>query len=841
MTRKLFYSLFFILIVSPTFSQNYWKTFLKSDGLISSKVNELSIAKNHIYLATDSGLSVYDFNGFVNYDTSNSQIRSNVIRKIRSHGDTTWMVNDSGLCQFVNGNFTHFDTSNGLLTNVIQDIEVDQNGTLWIASFDGLTKKEGAIFTHFTGRKIYDIAINSGDSIYGNVFSESIVNIANPVTAELFDGNNWTTIRDTGLKTYVGDAKLIQMNNGEIGITSNNSGAYLINGLFDLDSFEIPANSINVTKLTAMDIGSNGDYWFSFTGAGQLDKAGLYRFDGANYTLYQEGFVSSKINQVKCANGKVIIATDEGFAIANDSVQAIPAAMQIETSSISARFNSYGGIFTNSPSTSYGFNYPKGSDRTLIYDGSIWMSSSNDSGKLAKAGYVEGDFSAGPVSSNPNLIRKNMHYITKAAISQHLSQVHSPGYVVPDVIRDWPANGRSEFGEFPDQAPFIDINSNGCYDPENGDFPFIIGDKAIYIITNDAKNTVHGLTGNNLNVEVHTLVHVFDQPNVPYLDQAVFVRQSIVNRNAFQLDSIRVGLNMDIDIGNPIDDAHGSLPSADIFFAYNGDDFDETFVTQPNINLGTKTPAIGAKFINHSMSSYIGYSDFNGLLAAPFTPGHYYRALKGLWNDGNPITTGGNGYNPSQMNTASFLFPGRLDKANEWSLINPGPAYPANNLGDARSVGVFAPFDLKSGERKNLDYLVAVAFDSNMTHLEQVSLLTDELNKAAQFQAKLVRELPDPDYSNCITGIIEEAKTEKFQYSSIFPNPSSGILFYNSFIPVEGIRIIDMLGNDVAYWSVQMQLNGEFQLPEHLSNGIYFLNVELQNGNQEIKKIILSR
>jgi hypothetical protein len=30
-----------------------------------------------------------------------------------------------------------------------------------------------------------------------------------------------------------------------------------------------------------------------------------------------------------------------------------------------------------------------------------------------------------------------------------------------------------DYGEFPDQAPFVDANNNGCYDPENGDYPSI--------------------------------------------------------------------------------------------------------------------------------------------------------------------------------------------------------------------------------------------------------------------------------------------------------------------------------------------------------------------------------
>ena len=47
------------------------------------------------------------------------------------------------------------------------------------------------------------------------------------------------------------------------------------------------------------------------------------------------------------------------------------------------------------------------------------------------------------------------------------------GYQMPRSVKNWPAIGRVDYGEFPDQAPFVDANNNGCYDPENGDYPSI--------------------------------------------------------------------------------------------------------------------------------------------------------------------------------------------------------------------------------------------------------------------------------------------------------------------------------------------------------------------------------
>ena len=41
--------------------------------------------------------------------------------------------------------------------------------------------------------------------------------------------------------------------------------------------------------------------------------------------------------------------------------------------------------------------------------------------------------------------------------------------MIPESIRDWPANGNSAQDQF--LAPFFDQNGNGYYEPEQGDYP----------------------------------------------------------------------------------------------------------------------------------------------------------------------------------------------------------------------------------------------------------------------------------------------------------------------------------------------------------------------------------
>ena len=80
-------------------------------------------------------------------------------------------------------------------------------------------------------------------------------------------------------------------------------------------------------------------------------------------------------------------------------------------------------------------------------------------------------------------------------------------------------------------------------------------------------------------------------------------------------------------------------------------------------------------------------------------------------------------------------------------------------------------------------------------------------------------------------------KDEVLKLISIYPNPSSGKIFFNLSEKITTISISDLLGNTV---SIINNVNSNSLDLEYLQNGIYFIFINTKNG-QYISKVILAK
>ena len=167
---RVIFTFLIFLITNGFYAQSYWKSYTVDDGLIDNNVKDIASSDSKVYLATENGLSVFE----------NEDIRS-----IRQYNDTVFMITDEGLSIYYDGIFENYSDTNGLISNQITDIEVDSKGELWIASLDGLVRKQGDSFIHDSTRKVYELGINAGDSVYAVVNFHTLINVANPVTIEI--------------------------------------------------------------------------------------------------------------------------------------------------------------------------------------------------------------------------------------------------------------------------------------------------------------------------------------------------------------------------------------------------------------------------------------------------------------------------------------------------------------------------------------------------------------------------------------------------------------------------------------------------------------------------------
>ena len=147
----------------------------KSNGLSSNTVFDIDIDKNGlVYMATPSGLSIYNGIVFNNY-TKNEGLPSNLVLSLsvdKNINETIWLgTKNAGLIKFDGKIFTTYSKKDGLATNWIQDIEQFDNGTLVLACYgSGITTFDGKVFKNhnkgLTDQRVVDVAIDDKNQIW---------------------------------------------------------------------------------------------------------------------------------------------------------------------------------------------------------------------------------------------------------------------------------------------------------------------------------------------------------------------------------------------------------------------------------------------------------------------------------------------------------------------------------------------------------------------------------------------------------------------------------------------------------------------------------------------------
>ncbi len=506
------------------------------------------------------------------------------------------------------------------------------------------------------------------------------------------------------------------------------------------------------------------------------------------------------------------------FSLLSSFVMYGQASALLDTNNISAKIKSDGTLFDGT------FTVPKGSGMNSIYTGNIWIGGIDAGGLLHIAGqtYSQGgaDFFYGPMASSytaPSYTStyNNVWKINKSTINYHIANYTTAGYAVPASIANWPGNGNITNGEAAILAPYIDVNSNGTYDPANGDYPVIRGDQAVFYMVNDDK-LAHGETGGaKLGIEVHGMAYSFTSAADSALNQTVFVNFQIINRSANNYDSVYFGSFIDMDLGSYSDDFVGSDSLLNMFYTFNGSANDAVY--------GSKPPAQGAVFLNYPMAKFVCFNNNNSVTGNPTTANHFYQYLQGRWKDNTLITFGGSGYGGTTE--ADFMFSGDPSGAG-WTEVGSG-----NVPGDRRGLSSVGPFSLAAGGKICVDMAFPFARDYAGNNLTSITLLKLRAQQIINFY-------DNQGYSCQFLSSVSETNPIDNQLS-IYPNPftSQTTIAFKEDVKNAEIKIIDMLGKEVKsiYFTGKQLIieKGEMQA------GIYFVQVIDDNNNKVNRKIVI--
>ncbi|MCW5906633.1 MAG: T9SS type A sorting domain-containing protein [Chitinophagales bacterium] len=512
--------------------------------------------------------------------------------------------------------------------------------------------------------------------------------------------------------------------------------------------------------------------------------------------------------------------------------QLIPNCQIIDINNISASFASDGMIALRMLDTTQQFEVPKGSGVQALFAGTLWMGGLDAGENLHLAAnryYQNGrDFFPGPVATVYNAAYDQKYNrvwkIDAAAIQYHIQHYTDGGYTVPAEIADWPAHGNQNNGEAFYLAPFVDVNNNHYYDPANGDYPFIKGDEALYLVYNDLRDLHTESSGMQLGVEVHQMIYGYTNPTV---NSTIFINTRIFNRSANNYHDVVVGSWNDFDLGCFNDDLVGCDTVMDAFFCYNG-----VGVDAPCMGANKDTtvmPSIGVTFLNTALLDFAYFT--NGAPASMTDPSNapgYWNYMNCTWINGMPFTHGGTGYNSGAA--TCYLFSGNPCDTADWSDL----VYSGLPPGDRRAVGNTGKFSLPAGSNICFDMAYVYAEgDANSDCLANgVTALKQSMQDVKQFYQE--------NQLGCFSSYLGITKVQEVGQLNCFPNPASNTLTIDLGNMPSGnflISIIDMQGTVVytQHSTVTALLHLEVS---PFAKGIYAVHAKGKQGVYTQKVVI---
>ena len=447
----------------------------------------------------------------------------------------------------------------------------------------------------------------------------------------------------------------------------------------------------------------------------------------------------------------------------------------LEFNNVSALIETGGSMWQDRSRNDAAYECPKGSGETVIYAGALWMGGTDPNNQLRIAALTfrsGNDFWAGPLSvdgggsfdvnqgtldwgfadiSPEVCMEYDNFYITERQDVELFNawyecsndpncdvSVEYPDYQIPSSILQWPGNFNIDLDytqsyDF-NLAPFYDRNSDGVYNPADGDYPWydltnqidcrtsrrvtLYGDYNMWWVFND-KGNIHTETGGDpIGMEIRAQAFAFATNDE--VNSMTFYNYELINRSTQTLTNTYFGVYLDSDVGCSFDDYVGCDVQRGLGYCYNGNAVDAIGCGSWTTPIGANPPAIGVDFfegpyqdndgIDNPLTTSIpvalsqggipykglgiGYGDgvidnerfgmkrfvyFDRTLNStiygdPQTGVDFYNYMLGFWRDNTPFVYGGTG-NASDANATSILtnycFPGDSDPLN-WGTVSAG-------------------------------------------------------------------------------------------------------------------------------------------------------------------------
>jgi len=224
---------------------------------------------------------------------------NNVMSIVVDKNGNKWIATGSGLAMFDGTNWTSFTTENSTISsNITYDLAEDSKGNIWVGTSNGISKFDGANWTNYEStlwssissyKVAYKLAIDNNDIVWAMVsYGGAVVK---------FDGMTWT-LYERG-KSFIpqnASTRTIAVDkNNKLWISYQASGKFgviVYDGNNSID-YNNTNTSIPPSMISNIYIDESDNKWFT--------GSGLIKFDNTNWTTYTADNSNLTDNGTLCA------------------------------------------------------------------------------------------------------------------------------------------------------------------------------------------------------------------------------------------------------------------------------------------------------------------------------------------------------------------------------------------------------------------------------------------------------------------------------------------------------------------------------------------------------------
>ena len=456
------------------------------------------------------------------------------------------------------------------------------------------------------------------------------------------------------------------------------------------------------------------------------------------------GQASAKENIVT-AHHKSVTArtTDQGC-----NPGLLSTAIDMDINNVRAHLMTGGDMWWDIGEQVAAYEIPKGSGKSSQFAASCWIGGLDKQGQLKVAAQTYrqdgNDYWPGALDNNGKIVRDTcalwdkIWKVDRATINQFIQLSKSHGSTTAstfDVINQWPgvgntyvsqagltgaigSDGKSKLNLNPTHtyAPFKDLNGDGVYNPDQGEYPLINGDEFLWWVFNDAGNVKQQSQTASMGIEVQT--SAFAYATQDFLNNATFYNYRVINRGALTIDSTYIAVWDDCDLGWYLDDFIGCDTSRGLGIQYNGTNDDGGGGGHPVNSYGLNPPQVGLDFFQGpkrlnpltdsfqqlGMTNFTYYNNDASIIGNPVNGIEIYFYMTGSIRNGQRfsddfqgpgVQSRGYGSGPN----SNFVFWGDPGNAGEWSECACN-----NSPGDRRFIFSSGPFQLLPGAVNDITF-----------------------------------------------------------------------------------------------------------------------------------------